>query len=130
MANWNTPSDLKYRKSDEWLRIEGDTGTIGISDYAQDQLNDIVFVELPQVGAKLNKDESFGAVESVKAASDIYMPVSGEVVEVNKALEKEPELINSDPYGRGWIAKIRITDASGAAELMDAAAYDEYCKTR
>ncbi len=130
MANWNTPADLKYRKSDEWLRIEGDTGTIGVSDYAQDQLNDIVFVELPQVGAKLNKDESFGVVESVKAASDVYMPVSGEVIEVNKALEKEPELINSDPYGKGWIIKIRITDASGAAELMDAAAYAEYCKTR
>lgn len=130
MANWNTPADLKYRKSDEWLRIEGDTGTIGVSDYAQDQLNDIVFVELPQVGAKLNKDDSFGAVESVKAASDIYMPVSGEVIEVNKALEKEPELINSDPYGRGWIVKIRITDASGAADLMDPAAYAEYCKTR
>jgi glycine cleavage system H protein len=130
MANWNTPAELKYRKSDEWLRIEGDTGTIGISDYAQDQLNDIVFVELPQVGAKLNKDDSFGVVESVKAASDVYMPVSGEVIEVNQALEKEPELINSDPYGKGWIIKIRITDASGAAELMDAAAYTEYCKTR
>jgi glycine cleavage system H protein len=130
MANWTTPAELKYRKSDEWLRIEGDTGTIGVSDYAQDQLNDIVFVELPQVGAKLNKDDSFGVVESVKAASDVYMPVSGEVIEVNKALEKEPELINGDPYGKGWIIKIRISDASGAAELMDAAAYAEYCKTR
>ena len=124
------PSDLKYLKSDEWLRIEGDTGTIGISDFAQDQLNDVVYVDLPEVGRVLAAGESFGSVESVKAASELMTPVAGEVIAVNSDLEKTPELVNSDPYGRGWMIKIRITDASAADSLMDAAAYEEYCKNR
>jgi glycine cleavage system H protein len=130
MANWQTPSDLKYQKSDEWLRVEGNTGTLGITDYAQDQLNDIVFVELPVAGSRFNKGEGFAVVESVKAASEIYMPVTGTITEVNSALVKQPELINSDPYGKGWIVKFTIHDASPVESLMDAEAYTEYCKTR
>ena len=124
------PSDLKYLKSDEWLRIEGETGTIGVSDFAQDQLNDVVYVDLPEVGRTLAAGESFGSVESVKAASELVMPVAGEVIAVNGDLEKTPELVNSDPYGKGWMVKIRITDASAADSMMDAAAYEEYCKNR
>lgn len=123
MADLKTPANLKYAKSDEWLNLEGDEATIGISDYAQDALNDIVFVELPEVGATLTKGDSFGVVESVKAASDVYIPVSGTVTAVNEALQDEPELINSDPYGKGWLIKVKVTDASGAADLMDSAAY-------
>lgn len=130
MGNWNTPADLKYAKSDEWLRLEGDTATLGVSDYAQDQLNDIVFVELPELGKTLAKGETLGVVESVKAASDLYSPISGTVTEVNTTLQDQPELINSDPYGRGWIAKLKVTDASGADDLMDAEAYKAYCETR
>jgi glycine cleavage system H protein len=125
-----TPSDLKYLKSDEWLRIEGETGTIGVSDFAQDQLNDVVYVDLPEVGRTLAAGESFGSVESVKAASELVMPVAGEVIAVNGDLEKTPELVNGDPYGKGWMIKIRITDASAADSMMDAAAYEEYCKNR
>ncbi|PJF27338.1 MAG: glycine cleavage system protein H [Phototrophicales bacterium] len=124
------PSDLKYLKSDEWLRIEGETGTIGISDFAQDQLNDVVYVDLPEVGRTLAAGESFGSVESVKAASELVTPVAGEVIAVNDDLEKTPELVNSDPYGKGWMVRIRITDASAADSMMDAAAYEEYCKNR
>jgi glycine cleavage system H protein len=130
MGNWNTPADLKYARSDEWVRLEGESATIGISDYAQDQLNDIVFVELPEVGSKVAKGETVGVVESVKAASDLYSPISGTVTEVNTALQDQPELINSDPYGKGWIAKLKVTDASGADDLMDAAAYAAYCENR
>lgn len=130
MATIKTPDDLKYAKTDEWIRVEGDTATIGISDYAQDQLNDIVYVELPEVGQTLQKGSAFGTVESVKAASDVYLPVSGTVTEVNTALEDTPELINSDPYGKGWIVKINVADASGLDELMDAAAYVKYCEDR
>jgi glycine cleavage system H protein len=125
-----TPSDLKYLKSDEWLRIEGETGTIGVSDFAQDQLNDVVYVDLPEVGRTLAAGESFGSVESVKTASELVMPVAGEVIAVNGDLEKTPELVNGDPYGKGWMIKIRITDASAADSMMDAAAYEEYCKNR
>ena len=130
MGNWNIPADLKYAKSDEWLRLEGDMAIIGVSDYAQDQLNDIVFVELPEVGKAVAKGETVGVVESVKAASDLYSPISGTVTEVNTALQDQPELINSDPYGRGWIAKLKVTDASGAGDLMDAEAYKAYCESR
>lgn len=124
------PSDLKYLKSDEWLRIEGEVGTIGISDFAQDQLNDVVYVDLPEIGRTLAAGESFGSVESVKAASELVTPVAGEVIAVNSDLEKTPELVNGDPYGKGWMIKIRITDASAADSMMDAAAYEEYCKNR
>jgi glycine cleavage system H protein len=130
MAELKIPSDLKYASSDEWVRLDGETVTIGVSDYAQDQLNDIVFVELPDVGRDLKKGEAFGVVESVKAASDIYTPVGGSVVEVNTALQDEPELINNDPYGRGWIVKIRVSDASGMDALMDADAYRGYNEGR
>jgi glycine cleavage system H protein len=127
---WKTPEDLKYLKTDEWVLVEGDTATFGITDYAQDQLNDIVYVELPSVGAATAQSESFGSVESVKAASELAAPISGTVTEVNAALESSPELINSDPYGAGWIVKVKVKDASELDGLMDAAAYTEWCKTR
>jgi glycine cleavage system H protein len=130
MGNWKTPADLKYTKNDEWLRIEGDTGIIGLTDYAQEQLNDIVYVELPNVGAAFKQGESFGVVESVKAASDVYVPVGGAVTEANGALEDEPELINTDPYGKAWLIKIKLTNPAEADSLMDAAAYAAYCDNR
>ncbi|MDX2075366.1 MAG: glycine cleavage system protein GcvH [bacterium] len=126
----NTPQDLHYAKSDEWVRIEGDIVTIGVSDYAQDALNDIVYVELPSVGDSVKKGDSFGSVESVKAASDLYTPVGGTVTEVNSALEDSPELINSDPYGKGWIVKLKLAGAPDLSGLMDATAYAEYCENR
>jgi glycine cleavage system H protein len=127
---WKTPPDLKYLKSDEWVRLEGDTGTIGISDYAQDQLNDIVYVELPDVGTELQKGERFASVESVKAASDVYMPLSGTVTEVNTALSDAPERINSDPFGEGWIVKVKVTGDADNESLLDAEQYAEWCNTR
>lgn len=130
MAELKTPNDLKYTKNDEWLRIEGDTATVGVTDYAQDQLNDIVYVEFPEVGAALKQGETFGVVESVKAASDIFMPIGGTISAVNEELGDEPELINTDPYGKGWLVKYTVTDAGEAGGLMDAAAYIEYCKSR
>ncbi len=126
MADLTYPEDLKYTKSDEWLRVDGDSGTVGISDYAQDQLNDIVYVELPSVGDAFDAGEAFGVVESVKAAADLTLPVAGEITEVNDALEDEPETLNSDPYGKGWIVKINITDKSGIDALMDKAAYEKH----
>lgn len=108
----NIPEDLQYTKSHEWVRIEGDTATIGITDHAQDELGDVVFVELPEEGDTFDAGESFGTVESVKAVSDLYAPVGGEVVEVNSALENAPENINEDPYGEGWIVKLRTKDES------------------
>lgn len=130
MADLKIPDDLKYQKSDEWVRVEGDTATIGISDYAQDALNDIVYVELPSVGDTFAKGASFGSVESVKAASDLYLPVGGTITEVNSELESSPELINSDPYGKGWIVKMKLDGSADTADLMDAAAYREYCASR
>ncbi|HEX5700917.1 MAG TPA: glycine cleavage system protein GcvH [Rubrobacter sp.] len=106
----NIPENLQYTKSHEWVRMDGDTATIGITDHAQDELGDVVFVELPDAGATFDAGESFGTVESVKAVSDLYTPVGGEVVEVNTALEDAPENINEDPYGEGWIVKLRTTD--------------------
>jgi len=126
---WKTPSDLKYLKSDEWVRLEGDAATVGISDYAQDQLNDIVYVELPAVGDTLTKGDRVASVESVKAASDIYTPVSGTVTEVNTALTSSSELVNSDPYGKGWLVKLKVTDAENPA-LLTAEQYTEWCNTR
>ena len=118
----NTPEDLQYTKSHEWVRIEGDTATIGITDHAQDELGDVVFVELPEEGATFDAGESFGTVESVKAVSDLYTPVGGEVVEVNSALEDAPENINEDPYGEGWIVKLRTTDG---ADLLSPEEYEK-----
>ncbi len=130
MAEIKTPSELKYTKNDEWLKIEGDTATIGISDYAQDALNDIVYVEFPEVGATLKQGATFGVVESVKAASDVFMPIGGTVTEVNKLLEDTPETLNTDPYEKGWLIKIKVADAAEASALMDAAAYIEFCASR
>ena len=127
---WNTPEDLKYTKTDEWVRIEGDTATTGLTDYAQDQLNDLTYIELPEVGDSFETDAAYGTVESVKAASDLHMPVDGEITAVNEELEDEAEIANADPYGRGWIAQFKITDPSQLDGLMDAAAYAKLCEDR
>ena len=117
--------ELLYRDSHEWIRNEGDgTVVIGISDHAQAQLGDMVFVELPEMGVNFGQGDAFAVVESVKAASDVYAPVSGEVVEVNGALEDEPELVNSDPYGDGWLARVKLSDAGELEGMLDAAAYE------
>jgi glycine cleavage system H protein len=121
----NIPKDLKYAASHEWARIEGDTATIGITDFAQGELGDIVFVELPAVGAKVTQNKPLGTVEAVKAVSDLNAPMSGEVTEVNGALEGTPDVVNKDAYGAGWMVKIRISNAAEAANLMDAAGYDK-----
>jgi len=120
----SVPEDLQYTKSHEWVRTEGDTATIGITDHAQDELGDVVFVELPDEGATFGAGESFGTVESVKAVSDLYTPVGGEVVEVNSALNDAPEKINEDPYGEGWIVKLR-TSSDGDADLLSAEDYEK-----
>jgi glycine cleavage system H protein len=117
------PDDLRYSKEHEWVRAQDEAATIGITSFAADELGDIVFVELPEVGATLTQFAAFGVVESVKAVSDLYAPVSGEVVEVNDALRDAPELLNSDPFGEGWIAKVTLADAADLERLMDAAAY-------
>jgi glycine cleavage system H protein len=117
------PDDLRYSKEHEWVRVEEDRATIGITSFAADELGDIVFVELPEVGATLTQFGTFGVVESVKAVSDLYAPVSGEVVEVNEALRDAPELLNSDPFAEGWIARLTLADPGELDALMDAAAY-------
>lgn len=123
------PEDSRYAKSHEYVHIEGDTATIGISDYAQKELGDVVFVELPQVGTQLEAGDELGSIESVKAVSELFSPVSGEVVEINEALADKPELVNTDPYGDGWMIKIKVTDASELDELMPADEYEEYIQT-
>jgi glycine cleavage system H protein len=117
------PDDLRYSKEHEWVRVEEGRATIGITSFAADELGDIVFVELPEVGAALSQFGTFGVVESVKAVSDLYAPVSGEVLEVNDALREAPELLNSDPFGEGWIARVALSDPGEAEALMDAEAY-------
>ena len=125
------PKDLKYATSDEWIRLEGTTGTIGLSDYAQSQLSDIVFVEVTAaVGETLEKGKPFGSVESVKAASDIYLPVKGKIAAINDALPATPELINSDPYGKAWLVKIEVADPAELAGLMGPEAYAKHCEER
>ena len=119
----NLPENLKYTKEHEWIRVEGNIAFVGITDFAQGELGDIVFVEIETEGEKLDKGETFGTVEAVKTVSDLFMPVGGEVVEFNTALEDSPELINKDPYGEGWMIKIDMADSSEADELMDAVAY-------
>jgi glycine cleavage system H protein len=126
----NILDGLKYAKSDEWIKVEGGTGTIGISDFAQDSLSDIVYVELPDVGSVIAKGEMFGSIESVKAASDLYLPVSGEVIEVNESLSSTPEIVNSDPFGKAWMLKIKISDTKELDGLMDADAYRKFCEER
>lgn len=132
MADWKTPDNCKYTPNDEWIMVEGSTAKIGLTDYAQDQLSDIVFVDLGsvEVGGAVKKGSAFATVESVKAASDVYAPASGEVVAINAALETEPELINGDPYGAGWLIEIALSDPAELEELMDAAAYAEHCVSR
>ena len=130
MADWKVPPDLKYAKSDEWYRVEGDVVTMGITDYAQDQLSDIVYVELPEVGQTLGADDGIGVVESVKAASDVYTVVGGEVIEINASLEDDPEQVNQSPYDDGWFVKIKTSDLGPLDALMDAAAYTDYCNNR
>ena len=120
-----TPDDRKYRESHEWVRIEGDTATVGISDHAQGELGDITFIDCPAVGQVLDKGQDCAVVESVKAASDIYAPVSGEVSEINEALEDGPELVNEDPYGAGWIFKLKNVKAEEAGDLLSAAEYED-----
>jgi glycine cleavage system H protein len=119
----NTPSDLKYTKEHEWVRIEGDVATIGITDFAQGELGDIVFVELEAVGSKLDREASFGSVEAVKTVSDLFMPLSGEIIEHNAALDANPQLVNEDPYGEGWMIKIRLDSLDETADLMSAEDY-------
>jgi glycine cleavage system H protein len=126
----NIPEDLKYTEDDEWIRIEGDVATIGITDYAQEQLSDIVYVEIPEVGDTVEKGDVLGVIESVKAAGDMHAPAGGEIVAANEALEDEPEVINSAPYGKGWYAKIKLDDPGELSGLMDAAAYKAHVEAR
>lgn len=121
----NIPAELKYTKDHEWVRIEGETATIGVTDFAQGELGDVVFVEIETQGETLDKGETFGTVEAVKTVSDLYMPLSGEVTEVNPALEDTPEVVNKDPYGDGWMIKIKLTDAAQIDELLTAEQYKE-----
>jgi glycine cleavage system H protein len=118
------PTDLRYTKDHEWVRVDGDEATIGITDYAAGQLGDIVFVELPAAGGSVEQFRPFGVVESVKAVSDLFAPVSGEVVESNAALASQPELVNSEPFGGGWMVKVRVADPKQVEELLDPKAYD------
>jgi glycine cleavage system H protein len=121
------PDDLLYTDQHEWIRVEGDTGTIGITDFAQDQLGDITFVEVPPIGKSLAKGDELGAIESCKAAASVYAPTDGEVTEVNEALEADPAVVNSDPYGEGWICRITIARPGELSELMNPEQYREFC---
>jgi glycine cleavage system H protein len=120
------PDDFRYSKDHEWLRVEGGKGTVGITEFAQKQLGDVVYVELPQPGAVLEFHQSLGVIESVKAVSDIYSPLSGEVVEINEELNESPELVNEDPHGKGWIVRIKIKDESEVEKLMSASEYEKF----
>jgi glycine cleavage system H protein len=118
------PADLRYTKDHEWVKVDGDVATIGVTDFAANQLGDVVFVDLPTAGKAVEQFATFGVVESVKAVSDLYAPVSGDVVEVNPALAGNPELVNSDPFGNGWMIRVRVADLAQIDGLLDAAAYD------
>jgi glycine cleavage system H protein len=122
------PADLRYTKDHEWVKVEGDTATIGVTDFAASQLGDVVFVDLPAAGRTVEQFAAFGVVESVKAVSDLYAPVSGEVVEANADLSGKPELVNSDPYGAGWMIRVRFGDSGQVEGLLDAAAYEQLTK--
>jgi glycine cleavage system H protein len=131
MANLNHPIDLKYSKTDEWVRIEGDEAVIGITDYAQDQLGDIVYVELPwDAGQSVESEAKFGDIESVKATSELISPVSGTITKVNEALKDHPELINDNPYGEGWMLRVRLSNPAELDSLMDASQYLQYLEGR
>ncbi|MDX1543507.1 MAG: glycine cleavage system protein GcvH [Christiangramia sp.] len=121
----NIPQELKYTKDHEWVKIEGDTATIGVTDFAQGELGDIVYVEVETLDETLEKEEVFGTVEAVKTVSDLFMPVSGEIIEFNDSLEDEPEKVNSDPYGEGWMIKVKLSDASEVEGLLSAEEYKE-----
>ena len=122
----NTPNDIKYTKEHEWVSLDGETATIGITDYAQSQLGDIVFVEFPDINSEINQNETFGVIEAVKTVADLFAPVSGEIIEVNSSLEDSPNFINSDPYGSGWIIKVKINDSNEYNGLMSSDAYEEH----
>ena len=124
----NVPEDLHYSKDHEWIRVEGDVGTVGITDHAQNSLGDVVYVELPKAGESFSAHEPFGSVESVKAVSEIFTPVGGEVVEVNEALQDEPERVNTDPYGEGWMIRIRMKTPGEVDSLLTAAEYEDFTK--
>lgn len=128
--SWKIPEDRMYTETDEWIMLDGQSALIGITDYAQDQLSDIVYVELPASGESFNKNDIFAVVESVKAAADVNLPASGKITEVNSSLEDEPELINSDPYKNAWLVKIDVQDISQIADLMDSSTYIDYCNSR
>jgi glycine cleavage system H protein len=131
MANLNHPHNLKYSKTDEWVRVEGDCAFVGITDYAQDQLGDIVYIELPwQGGQNVTREEKFGDLESVKATSELISPVSGAVVQTNEELQEHPELINDDPYAKGWMLVVELSNPAELDELMDAEQYLEYLEGR
>jgi glycine cleavage system H protein len=132
MGDWTVLDNLKYTESDEWVLVDGGTAKIGLTDYAQDQLSNIVFVDLSEVevGGSLSRGDTCAAVESVKAASDVYAPVSGEVTAINGALDDEPEAINNDPYGAGWLIEVKLSNPSELNGLMDAAAYKKHCDAR
>jgi glycine cleavage system H protein len=125
----NVPEGLYYSKDHEWLRVEGDTGTVGVTDHAQSQLGDVVYVELPKTGDAFAAHAEFGQVESVKAASSLFTPVSGEVVEINEALADAPEKVNTDPYGDGWMIRVRLSDAGEVDSLLTSAEYEDFLKT-
>lgn len=122
----NYPESYRYTKEHEWVHVDGDHGTVGITDHAQHELGDIVFVDLPKVGVKVTRGQTFGSVESVKAVSDVYSPVSGEVSEINELLSKSPEKLNEDPHGEAWLIKVKLADPDEIRELMSASAYQQY----
>lgn len=122
----NVPDNLKYTKDHEWIEIDGDTATIGITDFAQSELGDIVYVEVETVGETMDKDEVFGTVEAVKTVSDLYLPLTGEILEFNEELEDEPEMVNEEPYGKGWMIKMKITNQDEVNDLMDAETYKSH----
>jgi glycine cleavage system H protein len=121
----NIPSELKYTKDHEWIRLEGDIATIGITAFAQSELGDIVYIEIETIGETIEKESVFGTVEAVKTVSDLFMPLSGEVLELNPRLESEPELVNKDPYGDGWMVKVKVSDLSSVSELLSAETYKD-----
>ena len=125
----NIPDGLSYSKDHEWIRVEGNTGTVGITDHAQNSLGDVVYVELPKVGDAFGAHSAFGSVESVKAVSELFLPVAGEVTEVNESLQDEPERVNSDPYGDGWMVRIRITDANQLDSLLSPKEYEDFTQS-
>ena len=129
MADESYPDELKYHPEHDWARIEGDQATFGVTWYAQDALGEVVFFDPPQVGAQVSKDEAYAEVESVKAVSDVFAPLSGEIVEVNEGLADSPERINQDPYGEGWMVRVRLSDPGQTEDLLDAAAYRDLLKS-